>query len=102
MMALTKLLTLLQDVVKKVIDKFYDMYLEDCTLYPTTTQVMAAVRCELCIGEEETNNKIKASTLRVTYHIRERRNRRASQIREAVVSYTQARPEDNFNAECKI
>lgn len=92
----------MQNVVKKVVDKFHDLYLEDCTLYPTTSQIMAAVRCELCISEEETNPKIKASTLRVVYHIRERRNRRASQIRESVLSYTQARPEENFNAESKL
>lgn len=87
--------------MKKIIDMFYDMQLEDCTLYPTTTQIMAAVRCDLCLNDEEPNHKVKASTLRVVYHTRERRNRRASQIRDALASYTQARPEEIFNAECK-
>jgi len=65
-------------MVTKIIDKFHDWYAVDCCLYPKEEDVMACLREEMGGISDPT---IDPEFVDLIKHMRERRNRRASNIR---------------------
>lgn len=77
---------------------FYDGNCADGCMFPENEDVMLCVRAKLGLKEGEMDDKVNADHLRVTYHLRERRNRKAHVARECLDHWQESMHEDQLTA----
>lgn len=82
-----------------MIDKFFEGNAKDCCMYPKDEEIMLALRTRLGSIPPEVDRMVNAKDLSVSKHLRERRNRKAGYIREALHNYICEHPTEKISAE---
>lgn len=72
-----------------IIDQFYDGYFLDGTLYPEVEDIMECLVEKLHLDTKEEVPMLDPDDLHVDLHIREKRNRKNSQIKKEVRLFQQ-------------